>query len=479
MVSNTIDALKDYADYSVKFAQQIGADWAEARLENVSGTGFGLDNGVPTFSAFDDVSGLSVRFLINGSQGFISTSKFDRANISNLITKAIESVRYSSSTVKNAIGLSEEKVYRKKYAIRPKKDASKVSEKDKIGLMIDLYKHISSFKIPPSSTSFALQDSSSEKYYVNSEGARIQSKIPYIEFFYFYTIGSKSRSSQRWNSIGATGGWESVKKWNLYENLGKEVKAISNNVSKAVKVQCGRTNLVVASEVTGIMVHESVGHPYEADRILGRESAQAGGSFLKPNMIGHDTNSKLISIADDPRLKGSPGFYLYDDEGVKSRKRILIKNGKINELYHNRETAYVFRTKSNGSSRANAYSSEPIVRMANTYVVPRRHNLKELFEEARNGIYIKNFTEWNISDTRTNFKEVGNESYLIKNGKLENPVWRPSVEVTKDKLWSSVVAVGNKRTFGFTTGSCGKGEPMQGIPVYFGGPALLIKGVRI
>ncbi len=479
MADNTVNHLADFANYAVKFAQKVGADWAEARLEKVSGSGFGLDNGIPTSSSFDEAKGLSVRFSINGSQGFISTPRFDRVEISRLINKAIDSARYSSSTVKEPIGLSKEKVYRKKYAVRPKKDVSNVSEKEKIEILSDLHKKMSSLRYPASSTSLYMADSFSEKYYVNSDGARIRFSKPYIEMFYFYNINAKGRSGQRWNSLGASAGWEAVKKWNLQKTIVDEVKALGENISKAVEAPKGEANVVVDSEITGIMVHESVGHPYEADRVLGREAAQAGGSFIKPEMIGEKVGASVVSIADDPRIKNSAGFYLYDDEGVKARKRMLIKKGRINDLYHNRETAHVFGTKSNGSSRASSYNREPIVRMANTYVVPRRHSLKELFEEAKHGIYIKNFMEWNIDDRRINFKAVGSEAHLIKNGKLAGPVWRPALEITADKMWSSVGALGSKKTYGMTTGNCGKGEPMQGIPVYFGGPALLLKGVRI
>lgn len=479
MPKDTLEQLKDHADYAIKYAQQIGAEWAESRLERSEGTGFGLDNGVLSSSAFDEITGMSVRFLVNGSQGFLSTTTFDKQHLSNLIRRTLESVRYSSSTVKHAIGLSDERAYRKKYGVKPRKDSTKVSEKDKIEVLSELHKKMSSLKIPATSTSLYIQDSFNEKYYVNSEGARIESKMPYIGFFYFYTVNANNRSAQRWDSLGATSGWEVLKQWDLPTRLIEEVNALGENTAKAKKAPTGKANVVVGPNVTGIMVHESVGHPFEADRILGRESAQAGESFIKPDMMGQQIGAKNVTLVDDPRLKGSPGFYLYDDEGVKSRKRVLIKNGRINELYHNRETAYVFKTKSNGASRASGYNREPIVRMANTYVVPKNHSLNELFEEARNGVYIKNFMEWNIDDRRINFKAVGSEAYKIRNGKLAEPVWRPALEITTDKMWSSVGAIGNRKTLYHTTGSCGKGEPMQGIPVIFGGPAMMLRRVRI
>ena len=63
-------------------------------------------------------------------------------------------------------------------------------------------------------------------------------------------------------------------------------------------------------EVTGIMVHESVGHPYEADRVLGREAAQAGETFIKEEMLKTKLGSNAVNIYDDPTIEGSFGFYL-------------------------------------------------------------------------------------------------------------------------------------------------------------------------
>jgi len=49
--------------------------------------------------------------------------------------------------------------------------------------------------------------------------------------------------------------------------------------------------------------------------------------------------------------------------------------------------------------------------------------------------------------------------------------------LTTKGLWSSVAAVGDDLSF--YAGYCGKGDPMQGIPVWFGGPSILLKNIRI
>jgi TldD protein len=239
-------------------------------------------------------------------------------------------------------------------------------------------------------------------------------------------------------------------------------------------------DLICGSEVTGIAAHESCGHPMEADRILGREMSQAGRSFIYnggPYWYGTRIGSEAVTVVDDPTVEHSYGYYLFDDEGVKARRRFLYKNGLINEFLHNRESAAKLDTRSNGSSRSVNYDREAIVRMANTFVLPGKYSEEELIEDVKYGVYMKSFTEWNIDDKRFNQRYVGREAYLIENGKLTNPVAKPIIETTTPKFWTSVDAVSKKVKFDAAT--CGKGDPAQGVPVYAGGPCLRLRGVYV
>jgi TldD protein len=218
----------------------------------------------------------------------------------------------------------------------------------------------------------------------------------------------------------------------------------------------------------------------EADRILGREMSQAGRSFIYkggPFWIGTRIGSDCVTVADDPSVENSYGYYAYDDEGVKAKRRFLYKNGVINEFLHNRETAARLSTKSNASSRSINYDREAIVRMANTFVVPGEATEEELIEDVKYGVYMKSFTEWNIDDKRFNQRYVGKEAYLIEKGELKHPIARPIIETTTLKFWTAVDAV--SKNIEFDAATCGKGDPGQGVPVYTGGPCIRLRGVYV
>ena len=157
--------------------------------------------------------------------------------------------------------------------------------------------------------------------------------------------------------------------------------------------------------------------------------------------------SDHVTVVDDPTLPKSFGHYLYDDEGVQARERVLIDKGVVASFLQNRETAAELGVASNGAARAVAYSREPMIRMANTYMKPGDFNGDELFEGMKSGVYIKTFMEWNIDDKRFNQRYVGLEAYLIQDGEMGKPVRNPTLELTTPTLYGSVDAVSKNPDF--------------------------------
>jgi TldD protein len=462
---------KDLADFSIEYLQKKGAEYAEARLETNETSRFILNDGNPEISSFDDYSGIGVRFSVNKNIGFVSINNLEKNKIRNLLDKSFR-LTERSARIADKIDFAEAKAYTSKCKIHQKINIEDLGPDKKLKILNDLNKDLSS-----EHKYLSLSDKLTKKYYVNTEGSKIYSEIPRVNFFYFLTINEAGKTIQRYLQYGATGGYELINKWELEKNIESEIKALKDNLKNGVKAPMGEIDVILAPEVTGIAVHESGGHPYEADRILGREAAQAGESFIKEKMIGHKIANEQVTIVDDPTLDGSYGFFDYDDEGVKGRRKYMVKDGKIVEFMHDRSSAAAMNLESNGSARATRFSFEPLVRMSNTFLLPGKYSEDEMIKDVKKGIYFKNFMEWNIDDKRYQQKYVGNEAYLIENGEITKPVRNPALEITTPVLWSSIDAVGNNSAM--FSGTCGKGEPMQGIPVWMGGPSVRLRNVII
>ena len=469
---------KDMVDYALKCAEDKDIEYAEVRAQSKNVEQLMLKNGVlETFVSSID-SGFSVRILADGGIGFASTNKWSKDEAKTMVDLAHRFAKTAKR--KKKIEFAEEKAVETSWQVEQKKKMEDIDPETKIEHFLGVDKALTSHEVNVPSRVFSCTIGLAEKYFVNTEGSRISSFVPKISAFGFITVIEQGKSEQAYKQFGYSGGWEAVDEWNMTEKLIHDANVLKEVATKAKAVKPGTMDLVCGPEVTGIAAHESCGHPMEADRILGREMSQAGRSFIYqdgPFWMGTRVGSDVVTIVDDPTIEHSYGYYKYDDEGIKARRRYLYKKGIINEFLHNRETAAKLNTRSNASSRAVNYDRAAIVRMANTFVLSGDQAEEELIKDVKNGIYMSSFTEWNIDDKRFNQRYVGKEAYLIENGELKHPVARPIIETSTLKFWGAVDAISKKVEFDAAT--CGKGDPMQGIPVYTGGPSIRLRDVHV
>jgi TldD protein len=470
--------IKELARLSMLEAERRGADYAEARVQMGSGSGFMLKNGEPQPSMVGDSFGLGIRVLCSGALAFSSTNTMERSAVRSLTSRTVKMAKASKRLVRKKVRLDDSKPVRGRFAAP---EIERVEGADASWLKSILEEMDARIvagkgaKIP--NRILVASSEVDERYYVNTDGAEVECRIPRIHFFGILTAISGGEVAQRMVQQGETGGLEVVKRLDLISRIEDEAKSLRRVISKATKPDVGKMDVILSPELSGIAAHESVGHPQEADRILGREGAQAGESYLKRDSLGFKIGSKEAYVSDDPNLTHSNGYSPVDDEGVRARKRRLIVGGHIHEFLQNRSTAAELGVTNNGAARSVGFDREPIIRMSNTFVEPGDYTTEELVKEVRHGLYLKSFTEWNIDDKRLNQRYVGLEAYRIKNGEMGELVKAPVLEITTPALWGSVRGRGKRMEFEAAT--CGKGDPMQGIPVWTGGPDTLLGGVRI
>jgi TldD protein len=470
--------LEEYARLAVDHALKLGADYAEGRVQRNTGATYTLKNGSAEPVSFNRRLGIGIRVIVKGALGFASTNSLEKDEIRSVAESAVRTAKASARLIANPTRLSSERSCEDNWEAKMKVDVRKVSPEDKFELLFTVEKSLDQENVHVSLPSRILifDEDLTEKYYVSSDGTRLHGFVPRLSLLYILTAVEPGKGTvQRIRHEAQSKGWEVVEDWNPKKIAAEEAQMMGRSLREGVSPPKGELDFVLGPEVTGIICHESCGHPQEADRILGREAAQAGESYVKPSMIGHRIGSQHVTIIDDPTLPNSYGFYMYDDEGVKARPRTLIREGVITDFLHNRETAAELKVASNGASRASSYDREPIIRMGNTYMKPGDYSVDELLEGVKRGVYMRSFMEWNIDDRRYNQRYVGLEAYMIENGEVTTPVRNPVLEITTPGLYGSVDAVGKELAFSGAT--CGKGDPMQGAPVWTGGPPIRLRQI--
>ncbi|WP_456368249.1 TldD/PmbA family protein [Thermococcus sp.] len=465
-------------EFAVEKALELGASYAEARFEEKNGVSLAMKNGSPEGIELVADKGVGIRVLVNGGMGFASTNVLTKESVEEAVKRAVKLAKSASRVRNEPIRFSDENFHRVSYKVKMRKDIRDVSPEEKLELLKKIEEEVKATGVNVPMRFLAYSDQMWHKVIVHSDGAFIESFIPRVSVMYNLVVFENGQMEQApFVERAFSGGFELLEEDEPWNWAVKDVKALRRLIIEGKKPPEGNVDLVISPEIAGIAVHESVGHPYEADRIFGREAAQAGESFVKPEMLGERIGSEVVTVIDDPTIPNSWGFYLYDDEGVKARPRYLIRDGIITEFLTNREYAYKLGQHSNAAARAINYNREPIVRMANTYLAPGDYSFEELIEDVKLGVYMVSFNEWNIDDRRYQQRYIGSEAYLIENGEIKHPVRRPILEITTRALWSSVDAVG--KDVEFYPGTCGKGEPGQGVPVWMGGAHARLRNIPL
>ena len=461
----------------------LGAEYCEARLQrNIDQIAI-LRNGNPEPSVFLDSNGIGVRIVYDGAMSFVATNLLTKESVGRLAESAVKRARSASLILKKKIQLGRADGEGGKWVADEKERLEDVTIDEMMGVLKELDDHVMADNgIDLPSRLLFLRTMIEKKHYVNSDGAKLESQVPRVQFHSILAMKYEGRTSTitvpaGYAQLGGSGGMEILDRFDLFNYFPRRLSEISDAIKAETKPPQGELDVVLGPEITGLVAHESSGHPSEADRILGREAAQAGESYIGSTDVGKKIGSEEVYVSDDPTIPHSMGYYKYDDEGIRGRKRHLISGGIITELLHNRETALELGVSSNGASRSMGYNREPIIRMSNTYVEPGDYDHDELFEDVRSGVYFKSFMEWNIDDRRMNQRYVGLEAFSIEAGEIGAPIKDPVLEISTSRLWSSLDARG--KDLSFTSATCGKGDPMQAAPVWTGGPHIRLRKVRV
>ncbi len=470
---------------AIDTALSKGATYAEARYHEINEFGIIVRNGGVIGVGGGLSKGIAIRVLYKGVLAFAATTDLSTEGVLRAVDEALSRARALSYTPlgKTPVErLSPAKIGRARYSNVVKKPLDSMDIDEKLRLLKELHasakEGVKECKL--ATTAIEYTEQVERKIVVNSDGGYVDSEITRVATQCNLVLAHPQKgTANRFFGLGASSGLEVLKEWDLHARFREEAQALDNVLSRGIEPPKEPVPVVIGSEVVGLIVHESCGHPMEADRVWGREAAQAGESFVKTRgvKLGDRIGNELATVIDDPTIPNSFGFYLYDDECVTARPRYIYLKGVLNEFLHNRWSASIFNTESNAAARAKDFSSEPIPRMSTTYLEPGNQKFEELLEGIKLGVFVKSYMEWNIDDERWSQRYVGLEAYLIRNGELSEPVRNPVLEFTTPQFYSLIEA--KDRDLKFYAAFCGKGEPGQAIPVWMGGPNVRLKSLFV
>lgn len=184
----------------------------------------------------------------------------------------------------------------------------------------------------------------------------------------------------------------------------------------AAECPSGIMPVVIGNGWGGVLFHESCGHPLEASAVA------KGLSCFSNTKIGEYIASPIVSAVDDSTIPNAWGSIDIDDEGQLGTKRLLIKNGKLNDYMIDDFNGRRMDREGNGSCRRQNYKFIPTSRMSNTYICNGKSTPEEIIAATKLGLYAVGFNGGSVDPTTGEFNFGCSEAYIIRDGKIAEPV---------------------------------------------------------
>ncbi len=218
----------------------------------------------------------------------------------------------------------------------------------------------------------------------------------------------------------------------------------------------------------GVIFHEACGHSLEA-------SAVAYGQSQFVGKLGQKIANEKVTAIDDATIPNAWGSINIDDEGTPAQRKVLIEKGVLKSYMIDKFNGRRMGMPSTGSSRRQSYSFTPTSRMSNTYIAEGTDNNDDIIASMEYGLFAKEMGGGSVNPTTGEFNFAVNEGYLVRNGKICEPVRGASLVGKGSDIIMDIDMVGTGLDLG--TGMCGSSS--GSIPTTVGQPLIRVSHITV
>ena len=440
-----------------------GGDFADLYFENTTYFNLLLKDGVVSSGGFHTDFGVGIRVLKGEKTGYAYSESTEMADM----LKAAEAaaVIAEGSTGSRTYGAVENR----KLDVYPVKEDWRIQSPDRfLPFLKDLEKEIFSRDSRIVKVIARMSDSVSDVLMYNSLGELTYETRPMGSVSVTAVFQQGEKTENRTASRSYRTGAELIGKELIKELADDAVKGIDARF-EAGRPKGGTMSVVMGAGASGILLHEAMGHAFEAD--FNRK-----GQSIFSDKLGQRICPEGINIVDDGTLLWNRGSGNYDDEGVPGEKTYMVEDGILRSYLHDRISASWYGVKPTGNGRRENFRYHPIPRMRATYMESGNAAPEDMIASVRNGIYVDEFSNGQVKIGEGDFTFFVKSGFLIEDGKLTAPVKDINVIGNGPQALSDIVAVGNDLKIDNGTWTCGK---EQSVPVSCGIPTVLISRLTV
>lgn len=448
-------------DRVIRHALKNGGDFGEVYLEHRVSRSLLLEEGKFKSAIFRLSQGAGVRVLAGDKTGYAYT---DELTMEKLL-RAAEVASYVARHGKTIKPIPIKKQEGPNY-ITIKIPLQHVAEEKRLEIMKRAHEAALAYDARIKMVSVDYYDEIKGRVIANSEGLYIYDELPLI-FFVVQTLGIGNNTSHLGRErISRRCGWELFDEIKP-EEVARRCARESIAMLEAKEAPAGKMDVVVQNGWGGVLVHEAVGHPLEADNI-----AKGIGIFV--GKLGKKVASEVLTMVDDGSLPNFRGTTNFDDEGTPMKRNVLIKEGVLVKFMTDILSAKQLKMERTGNGRRESFRFMPIPRMTNTFIEKGQANPEDIIASTKKGLYVQSLSGGSVNPITGVFNFTCREAYLIENGKKTMPVKGATLVGHCLDIIQGIDAVGYDLDFG--PGICGKGQSAE---VTAGQPTVRIRGINV
>jgi TldD protein len=466
----------------VTLAKDMGASYADVRTVERSTEMLRVWDGKIEELLNHDSRGFGVRVIVDGAWGFAGS--FDLKRGRETVAQAVAIARASARHIKLPVELAPVPVVRTSWNTPVQIDPRTISFKERLDLLLTADAKMAAVN------GVTQRRSSMGFYYTtqvfaSSEGALIEQNLTECGAGIVALAADGSEVQHRsfpasFQGDYGTAGYEYIQGIGLVEGA-RQCAEEAVELLTAKECEPGRKTLVMDSSLLTLLIHESIGHALELDRVLGSEASYAGTSFATPEKLNNFRyGSPQVTITADATLPHGLSSYGYDDEGAPACRTVVIEDGVLVNYLTSRETAAQLGLPVSGNMRADGWQRTPLIRMTNINLEPGTSSMDQLIAETDDGLLMKTVNTYSIDDKRLNLQFSPEIAWEIKNGKLGAMVRNSTLGGMTPDFWNACDAVAGPdewHLWGIPV--CGKGEPGQVVRVGHGASPARFRSIQV
>ena len=229
-----------------------------------------------------------------------------------------------------------------------------------------------------------------------------------------------------------------------------------------------RMTVAIENGFGGVIFHEACGHSLEATSVGIGMSEMCG-------KLGQKIANEKVTAIDDGTIPNAWGSVNVDDEGNPTQRNVLIENGVLKKYMVDRLGSRRMGMPMTGNSRRQGYTYEPTSRMTNTFIDNGPDKNEDIIASIEYGLYAKEMGGGSVNPLTGAFNFAVREGYMIRNGKICEPVRGASLIGTGSQILQDIDMVGQNLATG--QGMCGSSS--GSVPTDVGQPLIRVKSITV